>query len=143
MRVRRANSSVFGTARPVGTAGESVSSMETTYAEIRAMELRRLRELMKVQAQHGPQTDPGVLIEIQDLRNKYPEVREVGRGRADSDYELLMNVVAAALQRLTLLEQHNTADDKARQWHQLVNRLWMLLITIIVFATLMLVLLGK
>ncbi|MBL0830562.1 hypothetical protein JK320_25430 [Klebsiella pneumoniae] len=113
----------------------------TTLRDIKIMELRRLRELQLQAAQHGPHTDPGVLIEIQELRNKYPEVREVGSHPNDrGDYDFLMNVVAAALQRLTLLEQRSDKDDKRRINRQFIHDVWMITITVIAFATLLLVL---
>jgi hypothetical protein len=113
----------------------------TTLRDIKIMELRRLRELQLQAAQHGPHTDPGVLIEIQELRNKYPEVREVGSHPNDrGDYDFLMNTVAAALQRLTLIEQRNDKEDTRRINRQLIHDVWMLVITAIAFATLLLVL---
>lgn len=115
--------------------------MSTTLRDIKIMDLRRLRELQLQAAQHGPHTDPGVLIEIQELRNKYPEVREVGISSNDrGDYDFLMNVVAAALQRLTLLEQRNDKDDKRRINRQLIQDIWMITITVIAFVTFLLVL---
>lgn len=116
--------------------------MATTH-DIKIMELRRLRELQLQAAQHGPHTDPGVLIEIQELRNKYPEVREVGISSRDrGDYDFLMNTVAAALQRLTLLEQRSDKDDKRRINRQLIHDVWMITITVIAFVTFLLVLNG-
>lgn len=112
----------------------------TTVHDIKRMEVRRLRELQLQAARDGPHTDPGVLIEIQELRNKYPDVRDVGRDNAQLDYDFLMNTVAAALQRLTLMEQRYQQDNRQRITRQFIHDLWMIAITTIVFATLLLVL---
>ena len=115
--------------------------MDATTAQIKAMDLRRLRQLQLEAAQHGPHTDPGVLIEIQDLRNKYPDVRDVGgRNNDRGDYDFLMNVLAAALQRLTILEEKYHKDGTRRINRQLIHDIWMIVLTAMVFATLLLVL---
>lgn len=108
-------------------------------SEVRDIELRRLAELEKRAAQFGPHTEPSVLIEIQDLHHKYPEIRQLNSGNRDTlDYDFLMNTVAAALQRLTELEQKFKNDGKARFTRQLIHDLWMVVITTIVFVSLLL-----
>lgn len=112
-----------------------------TDQEIRTLELRRLRELEKQAARDGPYTAPGVLIEIQDIYNKYPDAkRPKSRDNATLDLDFLLNTVAAALQRITLLEQRDDANIRARLVRQFVHDLWMIILTIICFATLIIVL---
>lgn len=112
--------------------------------EIKTLELRRLRELEKQAARDGPHTAPAVLIEIQDIYNKYPDARRPG-GRDNSalDYDFLMNAVAAALQRITLLEERDDDNIKSRINRQFIHDLWMIIITVTAFATLLLVLTQK
>lgn len=110
-------------------------------SEIAAIETRRLAELEKQAALYGPQTEPAVLIEIADLRNKYGRQAPSAtvaerRTNAASDYEFLMNVVAAALQRLTVIEQLVLGDQAKRPYHQAVNMAWMLTITFLLLYAL-------
>jgi hypothetical protein len=103
-------------------------------SEIAAIETRRLAELEKQAALYGPQTEPAVLIEIADLRNKYGRTTPSTtiaerRSNAASDYEFLMNTVAAALQRLTVIEQLVLGERDKRPLHQAINMAWMLIIT--------------
>lgn len=95
--------------------------------DVRTLEIRRLRELEKTAAQYGSQTDPAILIEIQDLRQKY---RRSGRRnnagtRAELEYEFLMNTVAAALRRLTAIEARLSHDDAERPHRQRVLNIWL------------------
>lgn len=127
----------FGTALPVGTA-DMYGEEEL---EIRQLELERLHKLEKQSAQFGPRTDPGVLIEIQELYNKYPEFRRARPGnRRDHELDFLANAVAAGLQRLTALEQAHEKDLSRRLARQLVHDLWMVVMTALLFMTLLLVL---
>lgn len=80
---------------------------------VRQIELRRLEELRKQAALHGPNTEPAILIEIQELQSKYPD-RNGDRTRASLDYDFLMNTVAAALVRFTRLEEHQKEESDAR-----------------------------
>ena len=101
-------------------------------SEIAAIETRRLAELEKQAALYGPQTEPAVLIEIADLRNKYGRPSTTvaeRRSNAASDYEFMMNVIAAALQRLTVIEQLVLGERDKRPYHQAINMAWMLTIT--------------
>lgn len=95
-----------------------------TYSELAPIELRRLAELEKQAAMHGPQTEPAVLIEIQELRHKHglgPDRRALdGRRRSDLEYDFLMSTVAAALQRLTAIEARMAGDDADRARRQRV-----------------------
>jgi hypothetical protein len=90
--------------------------------DIRAIELRRLHELEKKAALLGPNTPPEVLIEIQELHTKYPDAPRNGqrpgaadRSRAQSEIDFVMNAVAAALRRITGIEQRQTQADETRQ----------------------------
>lgn len=84
---------------------------------VRTIELRRLEELRKQAALHGPNTEPAILIEIQELQSKYPD-RNGDRTRASLDYDFLMNTVAAALVRFTRMEEREAEESKARQARQ-------------------------
>lgn len=109
--------------------------------QIRAMELRRLHELELQAAQYGPHTDPGVFIEIQELRTKYPHVRSDRNGEYDRDeFLLLLNQVAGMLVRLTQLEQLFNSNNDQRKTRQLIHDLWMIVITVVSVVTLLLVL---
>lgn len=97
--------------------------------EITAIELRRLGELEKQAALYGPQTEPAVLVEIQDLRHKHGlsagrRIR-TDRTREAIDYDFLMNVVAAALQRLTGVEETQKNDGAQRGARQMVLNVWL------------------
>jgi hypothetical protein len=84
---------------------------------VRQIELRRLQELRAQAALHGPNTEPAILIEIQELQTKYPDWNGNG-SRADYDYEFLMNTVAAALVRLTRQEERQDKESKDREQRQ-------------------------
>lgn len=102
------------------------------------IEIRRLRALEKQAALYGPQTEPSVLIEIQELKHKNRASSGLSRRDLVSglDYDFLMNVVAAALVRLGQVEA-NQAKDLARRWlRQLIHDIWMVAITTMVFLIL-------
>ena len=86
--------------------------------EIRAIELRRLHELEKQAALGGPNTDPATLIEIQELRTKYPNERRNGgvtqRSALQSEFDFLANTVAAGLVRLRSVEEAQAAAEVHR-----------------------------
>lgn len=84
---------------------------------VRQIELRRLEELRAQAALHGPNTEPAILIEIQELQTKYAD-RNGDRTRADLDYDFLMNTVAAALVRFTRLEERQAEESKDREKRQ-------------------------
>lgn len=108
--------------------------------EVTRIELRRLAELEKQAALFGPQTEPAILIEIADLRNKYPRPSPIysaeRRSNASLDYEFLMNVVAAALQRLTVIEGLVLGEMAKRPRHQAINMIWMTAITLLLLYAL-------
>lgn len=87
--------------------------------DIRTIELRRLHELERQAALNGPKTDPEILIEIQDLHTKYPGTPRNGgrstRTAAQNEFDFLMTTVAAALVRITKIEQSQSAADDTRQ----------------------------
>jgi hypothetical protein len=104
--------------------------MAMLYDDVAAIELRRLAELEKQAALRGPQTEPAVLVEIQDLRHKYGTstsrfVRPPGGRDRTIDFDFLMNTVSAALQRVAAIEKHQEQDGKARNTRQLVLNIWL------------------
>lgn len=110
-------------------------------SEIKRIEMRRLAELEKQAAMNGPQTEPAVLIEIADLRNKYPRqapstTHTDRRSNAALDYEFMMNVLAAALQRLTVIEGLVLGEMAKRPRHQAINLIWMTAITMLLLYAL-------
>lgn len=109
--------------------------------EIAIIELRRLAELEKQSALYGPQTEPAILIEIADLRNKYGRTTPATtpaerRSNQALDYEFLMNTVAAALQRLTVIETLVLSEQAKRPIQQAINMAWMMTITVLLLYAL-------
>jgi len=102
----------------------------------------RLKELRKQAAIFGPQTDPAILIEIQHLSHRQSVNNPSPRKQFINqlDYDFLMNVVAAALVRLGQVETNLSNNDRRRYIRQLVHDLWMIVITAICFANLLLLL---
>jgi len=102
----------------------------------------RLKELRKQAAIYGPQTDPAILIEIQYLSNRQSVNNPSPRRQFVNqlDYDFLMNVVAAALLRLGEVETNLSNNDRRRFIRQLIHDLWMVIITVICFANLLLLL---
>ena len=111
--------------------------MDLTAEEIA---VRRLRELEKQAAMFGPQTDPAILIQIQELSHKQRVSSGTTRRQFVNqlDYDFLMNVVAAALVRLGSVENLLANNDRRRVLRQLIHDIWMVAITVIVFVTLLL-----
>ncbi len=109
------------------------------------IEIRRLRLLERQAALHGPQTDPSVLIQIQELKHKHRA--SSGLSRRDLvnglDFDFLMNVVSAALVRLGAVETSLRNNDKSRYLRQLIHDLWMVAITTMVFLILWMQLVNK
>lgn len=99
---------------------------------------RRLQLLQEQAAIYGPHTDPAVLIEIQDLGRKRQRRPANDRRQLvnNLDYEFLMDVVAAALVRLGAVERH-------LHKRELIRDVWMILITLMVFFTMIMVLVRK
>jgi hypothetical protein len=114
-------------------------------ADIRQIEVARLRTLQRQAAHFGPRTDPAVLIEIQELQHKYPHDRGGDRQMliAVLDYDFLMNTVASALTRITELEKYHQLDMKQRRRRQLVMDLWMGAVVTITFLSLLLLVASK
>lgn len=115
----------------VGTLADCIMAESVAQAE-----QRRLEALQIQAATFGPHTDPAILIEIQELtrRNRGSTFIERRQLVNNLDYDFLMNVVAAALVRLNVLEQglHKRA---------FIRDLWMIAISIMVFFILLIVLL--
>lgn len=114
-----------------------------TYDDIAAIELRRLAELEKQAAMHGPQTEPHVLVEIQDLRHKHGIaaggrfVRPPGQRDQRIDYDLLVYNVSGMFRRILAIEERNTKEDELRPKRQLVLNLWLGGITAIVLLNML------
>ena len=109
--------------------------MDDTVEEI---ETRRLLLLEQQAARYGPQTEPSILIEIQELKHKNRANSGVTRRQlvGGLDYDFLMNVVAAALVRLGAVEASLKNNDRSRYIRQLIHDAWMVTITVIVVLTL-------
>lgn len=112
--------------------------------DIGEIEEQRLHELEKQAARFGPQTDPAILIEIQELKHKRRAVTTATRRDFVSglDYDFLMNVVAAALLRLGVVETNLNNNDRRRMLRQLIHDFWMIAMSVIVVITLILQLRG-
>ncbi len=109
--------------------------MDRTVEEIEDL---RLKELRKNAALHGPQTDPAILIEIQELSHRQLTNGQSRRQFVNQlDYDFLMNVVAAALVRLGEVETNLNKNDRQRYWRQFIHDLWMVAITTMVFLLLL------
>jgi hypothetical protein len=109
--------------------------MDESVAEI---ESRRLEVLEKQAALYGPQTEPHILIEIAELKHKQRTGPEAQRRAfvSNLDYDFLMNVMSSVLIRF------NT--DKSERWkRQLRQDIWMIVITVVVVAQLLLQLQGR
>ncbi len=78
---------------------------------VRDIDIKRLGELEKQAALFGPHTEPAILIEIQTLRDKYPDapraIQDWRRRDQELDFSFLMNTVAAALKRLSRVEERD------------------------------------
>lgn len=107
-------------------------------AEIREIELRRLAELEKVRAYKGINTEPEILIEIADLRQKYGQAATVISRDANpsqenrdprtirdlwNEVDFLRALCSSVLQRINL-------DAGNRQTHQRLYMVWMAAISI-------------
>jgi len=84
---------------------------------------------------HGPNTEPAVLIEIQELRHKHHTssrfVRPPGGRDKSLDYDFLMNTVSAALMRLKAIED----DNKMRRPRQIALNVWLGVISALVIVS--------
>lgn len=112
--------------------------------EIKAIELRRLGELEKQRAYSGVDTDPRILLEISDLRQKYGgEATTVSRTANPlqehrdprtmrdlwNEVDFLRALITAALKRMN-------GDADNRTYHQRVYMAWMLLLTVLLLYAL-------
>lgn len=104
----------------------------------------RLKELRKKAALYGANTDPAVLIEIADLQSKSRIGLEARlSGYVNSlDFDLVRTCVAAALVRIGVIEENQKKNTKSRINRQLLHDIWMIVITVMVFVTLLLQLRG-
>lgn len=109
--------------------------MQATVEEI---EQRRLGQLEKQAALFGPQTEPSILIEIAELRNRAGPLRPLQRGGFvnELDFDLVRSTVASALIRLGVIEANQAKDLSRRYLRQLIHDLWMVAITTMVFLVL-------
>jgi hypothetical protein len=116
--------------------------METSVAEI---EGRRLDRLEQQAALYGPQTEPAILIEIAELRNRTTKIRPMQRGGYvnELDFDLVRATVAAALIRLGVIESNQAKDQASRWLRQSIHDAWMIAITIMVFASLLIAIFGR
>jgi hypothetical protein len=120
--------------------GESTAMDDTT----EQIEIKRLRALERQAALYGPQTEPSILIEIQELKHRNRASSGLSRREmvGGLDYDFLMNVVAAALVRLGAVESSLRNNDKSRLVRQIIHDIWMIAITVVVVLTLLLQLSG-
>jgi hypothetical protein len=129
--------------RMLGTAVLLVrwNVMDRTAEEIEDL---RLKELRKQAAMFGPQTDPAILIEIAELSGRAHNKAEMRRsGYVNAlDFDLVRTTVAAALIRIGIIEQNQAKNNTSRLNRQLVHDIWMIVITVMVFVTLLLQLSG-
>jgi hypothetical protein len=105
----------------------------------------RLKELRKQAATYGPQTDPAILIEIQELSHRQLTSSATPRRQFVNqlDYDFLMNTVAATLLRFNAIVETMNDDKKKRLPRQLVHDVWMVAITVGVVVILVLLLRGQ
>lgn len=117
--------------------------MEITVEDVKIN--KRLRLLEEEASLHGPMTEPSILIEIAELRNKRTSVRPMQRGGYvnELDFDLVRATVAAALIRLGVIEANQTKDQQSRWLRQLVHDVWMIVITIMVFLSLLLAIYSR
>lgn len=103
---------------------------------------RRLAMLEKQAALYGPQTDPAVLIEIAGLKHERRQSGTEERRQyvSNLDYQFLMDVVAATLLRFNVVIEALDKDKAARLPRQIIHDAWMVIITVIVIAVLVLLL---
>ena len=107
--------------------------------------VRRLEALEEQAALHGPLTEPAILIEIADLRNKRPTVRPLQRGGYvnELDFDLVRSTVAAALVRLGVIEANQAKDQASRWLRQSIHDAWMIVITVMVLASLIIAIIYR
>lgn len=107
--------------------------------EIKAIELRRLGELEKQRAYSGVDTDPKVLLEIADLRQKYgSEATAISRDanpaqehRDPRTIRDLWNEVDFLRALCSSILTRINGDAKNRRFHQAIHTGWMVLLTMI------------
>ncbi len=92
----------------------------------------------------GPQTEPAILIEIQELSHRQLTSTVTPRRQFVNqlDYDFLMNTVAATLLRFNVIVETMNDDKKKRLPRQLVHDVWMVAITVGLVVILVLQLRG-
>lgn len=104
--------------------------MNDSIAEI---EEQRLEVLERQAALFGPRTEPHILIELAELKHKN-RAKSVRKAYVNNlDYDFLMDVMSATLIRFNV-------DQQKRKNRQLIHDIWMVVITLISFGTLIIVL---
>ena len=112
--------------------------------EVKRIELRRLAELEKHRAYSGIDTDPKVLLEIADLRQKYGrEATVVSRdanpaqeGRDPRTVRDLWNEVDFLRAMCGSILNRLNADELNRRPRQLRQDIWMLLLSLVLLYAL-------
>jgi len=103
------------------------------------VEQERLKHLEVQAALYGPLTEPSILIEIAELRSRNkPSNGILGGSFVNSlDFDLVRSTVAAGLMRIGMIEANQAKDRKSRSTRQLIHDIWMIVITIMVFLSLL------
>lgn len=115
-----------------------------TEADIRDIELRRLAELEKHRAYRGIDTEPDVLIEISELRQKYgSDATAVSRsanpvydGREPRTVRDLWNEVDFLRALCSSVLARMNVDAINRRQHQTIYLVWMSAITLLLLYAL-------
>lgn len=98
--------------------------------EIKRLELRRLAELEKVRALEGPGTDPAILIEIADLREKYgADAVAVSAGEGGSDRRI-WNEIDFIRAMLSAALREFATDKEQRKARQTWQTIWMVVLSV-------------
>jgi len=108
-----------------------------------AIEAQRLDLLEQQAALYGPNTEPGVLIEIAELRHKarpFHGDQPHGSFVNSLDFDLVRSSVAALLMRVGSIETHNILDKKSRWLRQLIHDVWMCAMSIAIIVIIVLLL---
>ena len=100
--------------------------------DIKRIDLRRLAELEKQRAYAGVDAEPKLILEIADLRAKYPtEAAEASRDSTDQrSMRDLWNEVDFLRAMMTAALREFAQDKEDRVPHQRFMRNWMLALTI-------------
>ena len=101
---------------------------------IAEIEHARMRELEKQAALFGPSTAPQILMELSELRKKYKRPRRSPARNIQLDIDLLTNVLASTLQRVTLVEEALQRDEAQRQQRQQLLDVWLTVNTVLLLV---------